>query len=277
MVECPRTGLGTGGLISIVEDNWRWRKQIVRLAVFDLVKRSRGTVLSWFWLFAKYLIRIFFFWFALDIGLRVGRDMDPPFFLWLVAGLVPWFFMSEMLSTGSNVFGRFSYLVNKIRFPLNGIPMIFSIASGIVHLGMIVALFVVYSLLKIPFDVYLLQVPFIAIVMFVFFYMNSLTFSLLSAFSKDFANLVKAMVMPLFWLSGIIFDMSSVEILWIRDMMLFNPVTFFATAYRDAFYYKVWVWENPLALIAFIVVFAATLIVMLMLNKRLAREVPDVL
>jgi len=263
-------------LSSILKENWQWRKQISRLAMFDLIKKSRGAVFSWAWLFAKPLVFILVFWFALDIGLRVGREMSPPYFLWLVAGLIPWFFMQEMLSAGADVLHRYSYLVTKIKFPLSGIPTIFGLSTLIVHLGLVAILFIIYFAMGMPLDIYLVQVPFIIILMFLFFYLYSLFTSLLSALSKDFANLLKALITPLFWLSGIIFDSTTLSIQWIKTVLLFNPITFFATAFRDAFHTKMWVWDNPKSLGMFGVVFIVTLLATLITHKRLAKEVPDV-
>lgn len=264
-------------LITIFKDNWQWRKQICRLAVFELIKKSRGAVLSWAWLFIKPAMYIFVFWFALDLGLRVGSEMDPPFFLWLVAGLIPWFFMQEMIGTGSDVLHRYPYLVNKIKFPLSGISAIYTISNLIVHLGLVVVLFVIYFAMGMPLDLYLLQVPFIIFLMALFFNIYSILASLLSALSKDFANLIKALMTPLFWLSGIIYNVSSLDIPWVQNILLFNPVTFFANAFRDAFHQKIWVWENPEALICFGIVFLVTFIVMLLVYKRLHEEVSDAL
>ena len=84
-------------------------------------------------------------------------------------------------------------------------------------------------------------------------------------------------IQPVFWLSGIIFNVSNISIAWIQKVLLFNPVTFFATAYRNALFSKAWVWENPELLGAFCIVFLVTLIVMSVLYKRLAGEVSDVL
>jgi len=203
--------------------------------------------------------------------------MDPPFFLWLLFGLIPWFFMREMLSSGSSTFRRYSYLVNKMKFPLSGIPMIFNISTLVVHLGMNVVLFAIYFFMGMPLDLYLLQIPFIIVVMFVFFYMYSLMTSLLTALSKDFANLVRAMVTPLFWMSGVIFNVANIEIQWVKNVLLFNPITFFVTAFRDALYYKVWVWQDFRALTCFILVFLVTVMVMYILYRHLAKEVPDAL
>ena len=55
-------------LATILKDNWEWRKQIGRLAIFELVKKSRGAVLGWAWFFIKPAMYIFCFWFALESG-----------------------------------------------------------------------------------------------------------------------------------------------------------------------------------------------------------------
>jgi len=263
--------------VTIVKDNWEWRKQISHLALYELVKRSRGAALSWVWLFARPLIYIFVFWFALDIGLRVGGDMYPPFFLWLLAGLIPWFYMQDMLNTGSDILHRFPYLVNKIKFPLSGISTIYSLSTLIVHLGLVIVLLIVYFAYGMPLDLYLLQVPFIILVMFVFFDMFSMLTSQISAVSKDFANLMRALTTPIFWLSGILYNVEALNIVWIKNVLAFNPVTFFATAFRDAFYSKTWVWENPSTLEAFGLVFVVTLAVLLIVYKRFHEEVSDAL
>ena len=263
--------------ITILKDNWQWRKQIGRLAVFELVKKSRGAKLSWMWLFIRPAIYIFVFWFTLDIGLRVGQNMVPPYFIWLISGLIPWFFMQEMLAAGSDILHRYSYLVTKIKFPISGIPTIFGVSSLIVHLGLIIILFAIYFIMGMPLDIYLIQVPFIIIIMFFFFTINSHLMSLVSAISKDFANLMKALITPLFWLSGILYDPLLLNIEWIRIILLFNPITFIATAFRSAFYAKTWIWDSFQMLAAFAGLFIVTIVITLIIHRRLSKEVPDVL
>lgn len=268
-------------LSTIVRDNWQWRKQISSLALFDLKKKSRGAVLGWAWFFIKPAMYIFCFWFALSVGLRVGSSNAaagaPPYILWLCSGLIPWFFMQDMLGAGVNVLHRYPYLVNKIKFPISGISGIYTGATMIVQLMLQACLFVIYFLCGMKLDLYLLQVPLLLVLMLVFWDMASIMFSQLSAISKDFANLMKALATPFFWLSGVIFNVKSVPIDWIQTILYFNPVTFFATAFRDAYYDKVWFWEDPAMLGGFVVVFVATLIVMTWVYGKLHEEVADVL
>ena len=266
-------------LATILKDNWEWRKQIGRLALFDLVKKSRGAVLGWAWFFIKPAMYIFCFWLALEIGLRAGNSDAgaPPYILWLCAGLIPWFFMQDMLGPGLDVLHRYSYLVNKIKFPLSGISTIFSGATLIVELMLMVALFVIYFACGMPLDVYLLQVPILLVLMFLFWNTVSILFSQLSAMSKDVKNLMSAMSTPFFWLSGVLFDVKDIHIGWVQTMLDFNPITFFVTAFRGAFYDKTWFWNDPSACVGFVVVFAITLLAALFVYKKFNEEVCDVL
>ncbi len=267
-------------LIQIIRDKWQWRKQIVNLGLFDLRKKSRGAVLGYLWFFMKPAVYIFVFWFALEIGLRVGRSTgneSVPYILWLMAGLIPWFYMQEMLNQGSDVYHRYPYLVNKIKFPLAAIPAIFNVSSFVVHCALVVVLLVAYFLCGQAIDIHLIQVPLGMVLMFIFFDMFSLMTSLLSAISKDFKNLIKTLSTPLFWLSGIIFNIQTLGIGWLQTILMFNPITFFATVYRCAVYDQTWIWDTPEAIGGMVVVFVATLIVMVLVYHRTREEIPDVL
>lgn len=268
-----------GTLSEILKEQWEWRKQILSLGLFDLKKISAGAVLGPLWFFAKPAVYILVFWFALEVGLRSADQTgsDVPYILWLMGGLIPWFYIQEILGTGINIFKRYSYLVTKIKFPLAGIPTIFSISTFVIQLGLVAALLVVYFLCGQPLDLYLLQLPVALVLMFVFFNMFSLVTSLLSAISKDFMNLMKTLSTPLFWLSGIIFNVYNLQLPLVELVLMLNPITFIVTMYRCAVYDKMWIWDKPEAIVGFVVVFAITLVVTLVIYRRTHEEVADVL
>ena len=264
---------------TILKDNWEWRSQIWQLAIFELKKKSRGTALSWAWLFVHPAMYIFCFWFALEIGLRLGRTLnsDAPYFLWLCAGIIPWFFMSDMIGKGADTFHSHSYLVTKVKFPLSAIPTMYLSASMIIHVAFIGVLFVIYFLCGQPLDIHLLQVPLILLFMIVFWEMFCILFSLVCGMAKDVANLLSSISTPIFWLSGVIFNIDDIGIGWVQTILWLNPVTFFCKAYRCAFYYRTWVWDDLMLCAGFGIVFVGTFILMLIAYRRLNREVADVL
>ena len=101
----------------IIKDHASNIKQIIQLAKADLIKTYRGAALGWFWAIIKPVITIAVFYFAFSIGLRSGKPITNDhgvtfaYFLWLIAGFIPWFYMSDMISQGTACVNRYSYLV----------------------------------------------------------------------------------------------------------------------------------------------------------------------
>ena len=50
--------------------------QVLRLSIADLKKTYHGAALGWFWAIVKPVVSIFVYWFAIEIGLRKGGDIE---------------------------------------------------------------------------------------------------------------------------------------------------------------------------------------------------------
>ena len=117
-------------LIEIVSDHLTYRKQIFKLAKADLVKTYRGSALGWAWAIIKPVVTIFVFWFAFTVGLRAGKPVNGyPYFLWLIAGFVPWFYMSDMITGGAACIRNNKHLVTKMKFPVSVVPTFVSLSK----------------------------------------------------------------------------------------------------------------------------------------------------
>jgi len=273
-------------IAEIIRDHIEWRHQIFKLAKSDIIKTYSGAALGWTWTIIKPTVTIFVFWFAWVVGLRLGGNVEGgngemyPFILWLIAGYIPWFFMSDMLTGGAGALRRYSHLVTKVKFPISTIPTFVGIAKFAIHVLLMVIVIAIYSAFgKIP-DIYIIQLPiYMALMLFSFIVWAQLA-SLLAAISKDFLNLVKSLTMAVFWMSGIMWDINDIDtekMPWIKDALLFNPVTFFATGYRNCFVYKVWIWDEPKPLLCFLAVLIVIWVLSVWLYGKLKKVVPDVL
>ena len=263
-------------LKQIISENWSMRKQIFSLALSDLVKTYRGSALGMFWLFARPAMYIFVFWFTLTLGMRSGRPVNGmPYLLWLASGIFPWFFMQAMIFTGGSVYNRYSYLVNRIRFPLSVISTFYVLSVMIILVVEIAVIVAACLIFNVHISRYVLQVPFILILLFLYWIFYSIAMSPLSALSKDFANLLRTLTTPLFWLSGIFFHLDSLPMV-AQVVMWFNPVAWFVQAMRDSFVYHMWIWDRPGQFAAFVFMFIATALFALRNYRRLREEVPDV-
>lgn len=212
------------------------------------------------------------------MGLRKGGNVDGyPFFLWLIAGMIPWFYMRDMITGGANSIRRYKYLVTKIKFPISTIPTFISMANLVVHFGLMLVLFGIYIAFGYMPTVYWLQLPLYMLMMFLFFTVWGLFAGVLSSISKDFLNLVKSLVQALFWLSGILYDANSINVGWIRSILLFNPVTLIVNGYRNSLIKQVWFFEDLTELRNFAIVFLIMLVLALWAYKKLKKDIPDVL
>ena len=61
---------------NILKEHKTYRQQILKLAKADLVKTYRGAALGWSWAIIKPAVTIFVYWFAFEIGLRAGKDVN---------------------------------------------------------------------------------------------------------------------------------------------------------------------------------------------------------
>lgn len=265
-------------IASIIKEHIEWRSQIFKLAKADIIKTYSGAALGWFWALVKPTITIFVFWFAFSVGLRQGGDIAGyPFILWLIAGIVPWFYMSEMITQGTGAIRRYKYLVTKMKFPVSTIPTFVGLSKLSIHLCLmviVVALFLICGYLP---DIYYLQLPFYMLCMVLFFILWALFSSMLAAMSNDFLNLVKSLTTAIFWMSGILWDVNTISNPWLQLVLKFNPVTFIATGYRNVFIYKEWFWQDAEGLVIFGVMLVLMTMAAVWSYKKLIREIPDVL
>lgn len=119
--------------------------QVLRLSVADLKKTYHGAALGWFWAIVKPVVSIFVYWFAIEIGLRKGGDVNGvPYILWLIAGMVPWFYMSELITGGTECIRKYSYLVTKMKYPVMTIPTHTNISKFIVNAILVAIVIVIF-------------------------------------------------------------------------------------------------------------------------------------
>lgn len=264
--------------VQIIKDHLQYKQQIFKLAKADLVKTYRGAALGWAWAIIKPAVTIFVYWFAFQIGIRSGKPVEGfPFFLWLISGLIPWFYINDMLVQGTESIRKYSYLVTKMKFPISTIPTFVSISKLMVNLFLIIVMILIFVFMGYPPNIYIIQLPIYILLSFLMFTLFSLFSSLLACMSKDFANLVKSLVTAVFWLSGIVWNVNTIDIPWLKVLLKANPVTYIVEGFRNCFIHKVWIWESPKTLLCFLGILVILIVISVLLYKKLRKEIPDVL
>ena len=70
-------------------------------------------------------------YFSSRIPFRNRWDLGVPFVLYLVAGIVPWFFFQDALSRRTNSMLEYNYLVKKVVFNISVLPVVKIISAHV--------------------------------------------------------------------------------------------------------------------------------------------------
>ncbi|MBQ6526744.1 MAG: ABC transporter permease [Clostridia bacterium] len=265
-------------LSEIYHEHIDYQKQTLKMAKTDLVRTYRGSALGWSWAVIKPVITIFIYWFAMSMGLRHGKPHgDYIYFLWLIFGMVPWFYCSDMMHRGTECMRKYRYLITKIHYPVSTIPTFVSLSNLFVETVLLAVVYVISLIMGHPPTLYHLQIFFYLFLAYAFFTSWSLFAAPISAISEDFSNLIKSIVFAFLWISGIFFDIDDLENQTIAAILKINPIAYLVKGFREAFMSEAWFWEHPVRL----AIFLAELLIMFLLGlwsyKSLRKEMPDVL
>ncbi len=264
-------------LIEIIKEHIQYRKQIWQMAQKDLAKVYKGTALGFIWIVLRPMIMLFVYWFAFSYGLRSGKPVEGyPYFLWLMAGMIPWFYMRSMIGGGASALRKYRFLITKIKFPMSTIPTFVNISAFCVHLAMVSIMILLYIAFGFMPDIYYLQLPLYMLMAFFFFNCWALFSSFIAAMSKDFLNFIRSITMAFLWISGIFYDVNKMGGT-LKSIMLFNPITIVVNGFRNSLIYKQWFWECPMELRNYCITATVMLILAVWVYKKLEKEVPDVL
>ena len=253
-------------------------QKIIYLSKIDLVRTYRGATLGWFWAIFKPAFAILVYYFTFVIGLKVSKDIfGYPYFLWLTVGIVPWFFIRDILQQGVESIRKYHYLVTKVKFPVSIIPTFTTLSNFSIHIILMIIVFICFFLSNTSLTIYIIQLPIYTILMLLFFNFLNLFLSALSAVSKDFCSFIKSFTTAIFWLSGIIYDISNIDIQWLKYLFYFNPVTFIVNGYRNCFIKQTWIIEEPLQFLIFIIMLISMILISIWTYKKVKKEIPDLL
>lgn len=235
-------------ILQIPKEHSGFAKQTFMLAREDLLKTYKGAVIGPLWALVKPVFQLFVYWFAFSIlrGQNNHTEMGVEYFLFIMAGFVPWFFMSDCIGRGSRTIADNRQFVNKVSFPVSVIMTYTTISKFYVHIFLLSLAYLYITVFGgIGVSIYNLQLLVLMPLMFLFFLALTWSLAPMSAFSKDFLNFISTIMSGLFWLSAIGYDSYRIENPVIRNLLMCNPLAFFVNAYRKAIICKCWVWEAP--------------------------------
>jgi len=242
----------------------------------DFKQRYLGNMLGVAWAFIQPTATILIFWFVFQVGFKSQPVDNFPFILWLVAGMFPWFFFAEGMSTGTNSIVANSFLVKKVVFRVSLLPIISLLSALAIHLFFILFMFGMFIYYGYSPEWYWLQTLYYLFATVVLLLGFSWITSSVVVFFKDIGQLVAMVIQFGFWLTPIFWNMSMVpeRYHWIIEL---NPMVYIIEGYRNSMIYHKWFWENMDMTIYFWIVTLSIFAIGGLTFKKLRPHFSDVL
>jgi teichoic acid transport system permease protein len=234
-------------LKSIVElptEVYKDRKMIMTLAKNDFKTKFAGSYLGIIWAFIQPVVTVLTYWFIFQVGFRSGRISDYPYVIWLVAGIVPWFFFSDAISGGTNAMIEYSYLVKKVVFNIDVLPVVKMISALFVHLFFVLFVIVLSWAYGYPPDVYDLQLIYYMLFNFLFALGLVYMTSALVVFFRDLSPLIGIILQVGIWFAPIMWDAENMLPAKLLFVFKLNPMFYIVSGFRDCLLKKVWFVER---------------------------------
>lgn len=266
-----------------IKDIYGSKRLILDLVKNDFKVKYAGSYLGITWAFVQPVITILLYWIVFQYGLRVvTSNTSIPFAIWLITGMIPWFFIAEAITNGSNGFFEYNYLVKKVVFKISIIPVIKVFSALLVHIVFMIFLISIYILYQIfgsnisfP-NISILQLPYYTLCAAVLSLSIVYTTSSITVFFRDLSQFISIMLQIGMWATPILWNISMVpdEYKWI---VYSNPVNYIVEGYRNALTGGVWFWQIPYQSLWFWCFTAVIFMVGMVVFKRLKPHFADVL
>jgi ABC-type polysaccharide/polyol phosphate export permease len=243
-----------------VKDMLRYFRVAVLVGWYRFRDTGEGRVMGVFWEFGKPLVYAVAIGTAISVGFRSAKGTEDvlPYLVWLFAGFFAWNFMAAMLGQGGRLFLTHRKLVIQGVVPVTMLPLVFMVKRTFIFSIFICGTCALGVLAGVGPFVTWIQVPFILAAMVAYWYLFVILVASLGTLSRDFAMFVSVLTTPLFWGSGILFDVSGIESHAFQTFLLVNPISFFAIAFRAAVHDGEWVIADTRRCAVFGAVFLVT-------------------
>lgn len=207
--------------------------RLVRYLVSADMRRTHSdSVLGQIWWVLDPLIQAAIYWMIFGL---IFKAKQPDFLLFLLAALLPWKWFQTSLNDAMGSIVHRQGLIKQIPFPKLVLPVSSTIAGLISFELSLVSLAVVYALYLDRLTPWVILIPLIGVVQFVFTLALAIVLSVANAFYRDVSNIMAHIFRLWFYLSPIVYGLDRVPA-QLRPFLLLNPMTMLLTAYRDVIY-----------------------------------------
>lgn len=262
--------------LQFFQDIYKKRSVLYELAKRNFQKQYMGSYLGFVWIYLEPLLFVSVIYIIFSTGLKGGSTVDgAPFIVYLITGIVPWFYIAGNLNSNTKVIQQYSFLLKKVDFRLSMLPIVNIMSSFIPHIFLIVICLVIMFINDLSSSLYIFQLVYYFIAMVSLLLGIAWLTSSVQLFIPDIAKFVGLIITFGFWLTPVFWSINKIPLKY-HWLISLNPFAYIVQGYRDSLYLHIGFWEKPYDGLAFWVITAFFLVVGIVVFKRLRPHFAEV-
>ena len=205
-----------------------------KLGKSDFKNRFASTSLGSLWGFAQPFIYMLTYVIVFQFILKTPSSGSEPYAVWFMPGMAMWLCLNDSILSASNSIRSYSYLVKKVVFPVDTIPIISIIASSFVSLFLLV----IASIICVAFGFRpnILMAIYILIASYAFIIAVTRFTSAITTLVPDFSNLLGILMQLFFWATPVVWSLTRLaDHPTMLNIMQYMPFSYLVTGFRQAF------------------------------------------
>ena len=220
--------------MEFIKDVIKNKKLILKLGKNDFKNRFASTSLGSLWGFLQPFVFMMMYVVVFQFIFKTTGEGNSPYVVWFLPGMAMWMCLNDNIMGASGSIRSYAYLVKKVVFPVNVIPMITIIGNSIVS----IFLFMIAAVVCIIFGYIPNILEFVYVILAAYAFIIAVTrfTSAVTTLVPDFSNLLSIGMQLFFWATPVVWGLTMIaEHQTILKIMQCLPFTYLVTAFRQAF------------------------------------------
>lgn len=220
------------------------------MTIRDVTSQYKKSKLGVFWSIGEPVAIMAVLYLVFGVGLKGGRNMSIPYICYLVSGITVLNFFQEVFTKGTIAVQSHNYLINKIHFRLSILPIVVVLTGIVNHLLFFIAAIVIFIINGLYPNIYWIQLIYYIASLSIFMLGMTWFTSSVGLFFPDLKSVVLILNRMLFYFSPILWQFDDLPDK-LKKIVIYNPLFYIVTGYRNSLFNEKWFWEDPFLTIYF--------------------------
>jgi len=209
-----------------------YKDLLIELTKKEIKIRYKNSYLGYLWSIANPLFLALIYFFVFKIVTKIQMQN---YTLFLISGLFIWQWINNSIMVGSNLYISNASLIKKVNFPRNFLVIALVLSEGFNFLLSIpVIIFFMFLYSEYPSLNWLIYIPILLSISFIFIYSLSLLIATINLFFRDMERLVGLFLTFVFYLTPIIYPSSMVPQKY-KFLLYLDPFASIVICWQDLF------------------------------------------